>query len=140
VVAADIGFRTSSGGQGVWYGAGAILVVTAAALIAGALAMRRRQLAKSAARTPAAESSRSDLIDQVARLDESFDTGGLDRAAYEAERSALMARLKEQRAESPAARKETRAEASAPDRELPAELSAPEGEKPPLAQKKATAP
>jgi hypothetical protein len=96
VVAADIGFGTASGGKGIWYGMGTMFAVLATALLAAALAMRRRKLEKAKVRPSAPAPSRNELIDQVARLDESFDAGGLDPSQYETERSKLMAQLLEQ--------------------------------------------
>ncbi|MEX2553957.1 MAG: hypothetical protein WD627_13280 [Actinomycetota bacterium] len=96
VVAADIGFGTASGGKGIWYGMGTMFAVLATALLAAALAMRRRKLEKPKVRASAPAPSRNELIDRVARLDESFDAGGLDPSQYETERSKLVAQLLEQ--------------------------------------------
>lgn len=97
-VAADVGFGTASTGEGVWYGLGPIFAILAAGVFAGALAMRRRKLGKSQALPSAPAPTRKDLIDRVARLDEKFDAGGLEPSRYEAERSKLIAELKEEHA------------------------------------------
>lgn len=96
-IQADIGFPRESA-DGVWIGFAAGVAVVALLLALATVRMRRRRAAKAAAK-PAAPAPRSnrpnreDLIEQVAELDERFESGAIEKADYESQRAALLARL-----------------------------------------------
>jgi hypothetical protein len=97
VIEADIGFP-EEGTDGVWIGFAAGVAVLALLLGLANLRMRRRRAAKAAAKPAApapAESppTREALIEQVAELDERFESGAIEKAEYESQRAALLARL-----------------------------------------------
>ncbi|MGQ0680117.1 MAG: hypothetical protein ACT4OM_10785 [Actinomycetota bacterium] len=93
VVAADIGFNSAGGsGSGVWVGFGTIVALVAAAL--GAATLRRRKRRLLAPGPGRAGAGRAELIEEVARLDERFDAGGVERLEYDRRRSELISALK----------------------------------------------
>lgn len=98
VIEADIGFPDEGTG-GVWIGFAAGIAVLALALGLATVRMRRRRAAKAAAVKPsepaprAERPTREQLIEQVAQLDEVFESGGLDKTEYESRRGELLARL-----------------------------------------------
>ena len=100
VLEADIGFAGGGSAEGVWWGLGTLVAALGAVYFAVSIRMRRRKaidaLAGQHGDEPAgdpAEPNREELIQQVAALDEKFDSGGLDQESYRAQRSTLLARL-----------------------------------------------
>ncbi|HEX2148856.1 MAG TPA: hypothetical protein VHI31_01585, partial [Actinomycetota bacterium] len=99
VIEADIGFP-EEGANGIWIGFAVGAAVLAALLALAWLRLRRRRAAKAVAKAapdsalqPASEPSRDELIEQVAELDERFESGGVEKSEYESERASLLARL-----------------------------------------------
>lgn len=101
VVAADIGFAGGASGNGLWYGLGGIAAAAALAAATTLWRRKRRPVVATALmrrkRRPAAPNepgrARGELIDQVARLDDSFDAGAMERPEYDAQRARLMTEL-----------------------------------------------
>lgn len=98
-IEADIGFP-KEGADGVWIGFAAGVAVFALLLALGTVRMRGHRAAKAAAAKPAAAAppagggpAREQLIEQVAELDEKFESGAIDKAEYESQRAGLLARL-----------------------------------------------
>lgn len=102
VVEADIVFAGGSS-NGVWYGAATLAAALGALLLFASIRMRRRRVSRllerggepapTGAAAKPGEPTRRELIEQVAALDEQFETGGLDDQTYRARRSSLLARL-----------------------------------------------
>lgn len=92
VIEADIGFP-EDGTDGIWIGFGAGVAVLGAVLGLAFRRMRRRREAKAAPEPADSGPNRDELIEQVAELDERFESGGLEEAEYESQRAALLARL-----------------------------------------------
>ncbi|HEU4867986.1 MAG TPA: hypothetical protein VFV09_09675 [Actinomycetota bacterium] len=98
VIEADIGFP-DEGTDGVWIGFAAGVAVLALLLGLATVRMRRRRAAKAAAGKPAAPApqpnrpTREVLIEQIAELDELFESGAIEKDDYESQRAALLARL-----------------------------------------------
>jgi hypothetical protein len=83
----------------VWIGFAAGVAVLALLLGLATVRMRRRRAAKAAAGKPAAPApqpnrpTREVLIEQIAELDELFESGAIEKDDYESQRAALLARL-----------------------------------------------
>jgi hypothetical protein len=98
VIEADIGFPDEGTG-GVWIGFAAGVAVLALLLALATVRMRRRRAAKAAAGKPSAPAPPEDrparevLIEQIAELDERFESGAIEKADYETRRAALLAGL-----------------------------------------------
>ncbi|HYN99188.1 MAG TPA: hypothetical protein VEU28_05900 [Actinomycetota bacterium] len=99
VIEADIGFP-EEGANGIWIGLGVGAAGLAVLLALAWLRLRRRRAATAAAKAaplsspqPAKEPSREELIEQVAELDERFESGGVEKSDYETQRASLLARL-----------------------------------------------
>jgi hypothetical protein len=98
VIEADIGFPDEAV-DGIWVGFGIGVAVLGGLLAFAFVRMRRRRAAKVAAKAaesaePAAgDPTRDELIEQVAELDERFESGGLEKAEYESQRASLLARI-----------------------------------------------